>query len=135
MDPVKKETPVAINADQTLIQETGGIPGADHPGQIDAARKDIAGNLGVHPNEVIPDSEAAEKGLEETKKADFLNQVAGVQEEVAPNRPKTSDASLDLNQLGEHLNAFSPIGGDDDENIRTASSGQFSDLVEKRKAA
>lgn len=121
MDPVKKETPVA-NADQTLIKETGGMPGADHPGQIVRTREEIAGNLGISPNEVIPDSEAAEKGLEETGKADFLKDVAGVKSEEMLKENKIPDSGLRLNELGEHLNAFSPVGGSDEENVREISS-------------
>lgn len=118
MDPVEKKAPVVVNADQNLVENTGGKPGIDnsiHPEEMRARIKEEVGE------NVTPKDELAEKKLEENlgeaEKAGFLKNVVGVQEEGTPNQSETPDSSLDLNKLGEHLNAFSPIGEDNDRGM------------------
>lgn len=132
MDLVKKEAPIST-ADQTLIKETGGEHGKDNLGHIDATREAIAGNLNEPVEKIIPEDELAEKGLAEAEKAGFLKNVVGVQEEGNPKQSETPGSSLDLNKLGEHLNAFSPIGEDNDRGMPSTEPNEIELKRQKKR--
>lgn len=132
MDPVKKEAPVA-NADQTLIKETGGTPGIGNLEHSRQMRTEIEKSVGVN---VTPEAELAENNLGKAEKDSFIEAVAGVKPEGdLEEGNKSPDPDSGLHNLRESISAFSPTAGSDEENVRTASSKPFNEMVENRKAA
>lgn len=120
MDP-KKETP-----EQALIKETDGIPGVDHSDHPAQMRTEIAKNVGIQPDELIPADEKAEIG---TETANFLEEVVHVQ--GPPTRAEVDNQSSNLPAVGKIIEAISPTG----ETVGTTPSGEFFKIAEEKKAA